>query len=361
MSDNSTKRMIAMYEEDASAPLFLSGFFQSPPRNFHNSELIEIDVIREDEEVAIVVQDLTAGARANESNRYTNKGFTPPIFDEEGTIHAYDMIKRQPGVDPFQDPSFGATALAQSFRIFRRLERKIRRAIELMASQVFASGTLTLTDGAGTQLYGVDFSPKATHFITTAAEWVLTGATGDPIADLAALADVIRKDGKKRPDILVFGSSAMQRFLANDKVKAVLDNRRIELGLVAPETRGEGATFNGEVWIGNYKFQLWAYDGFYKDPVSGNPTEFVNPEHVLMLSSGGRLDLTFGAIPMIGPQAANALPFLPARIPLASGGLDLTTSSWFTNDRKHLKVSAGTRPLTIPTAIDTFGRIDVVP
>jgi hypothetical protein len=40
-------------------------------------------------------------------------------------------------------------------------------------------------------------------------------------------------------------------------------------------------------------------------------------------------------------------------------GLDLTTNAWFTPDGEHLMVSAGTRPLTIPTAIDTFARLDV--
>jgi hypothetical protein len=40
-------------------------------------------------------------------------------------------------------------------------------------------------------------------------------------------------------------------------------------------------------------------------------------------------------------------------------GLDFTTNAWFTPDGRHLKVSAGTRPLTIPTAIDTFARLNV--
>ncbi len=47
--------------------------------------------------------------------------------------------------------------------------------------------------------------------------------------------------------------------------------------------------------------------------------------------------------------------------PTADYSIDMTTNAWFTPDNKHLKVSAGTRPLTIPTAIDTFGRIDTIP
>ena len=41
MSDTSTKRMISAYIQEAPPTLFLSGFFQSPPQNFHNSEEVE--------------------------------------------------------------------------------------------------------------------------------------------------------------------------------------------------------------------------------------------------------------------------------------------------------------------------------
>ena len=51
--------------------------------------------------------------------------------------------------------------------------------------------------------------------------------------------------------------------------------------------------------------------------------------------------------------------FLPPRISSSDRGLDLTTNAWITPDNKHVKVSAGTRPLTIPTAIDTYARLTV--
>ena len=46
MSDRSTTRLIDAYLETSSAPLFLGGFFQTPPANIHNTEKIEIDVMR---------------------------------------------------------------------------------------------------------------------------------------------------------------------------------------------------------------------------------------------------------------------------------------------------------------------------
>lgn len=356
MSDASTIRMIELYLQEAEAPMFLSGFFQSPPRNFHNTEFVEIDIIRGDEDVAIVIQDISAGARQNESNLYTNKRFTPPVYDEEGTITAYNLLKRQAGANPFEDPNFGANAFMESTRIFRKLERKIRRAVERQSSQVLQTGVLTLPDDQGNVLYSLDFKPKASHFPTVGNDW--GGGSETPLADLDALAVQIRRDGKKTPNRLIFGRLAFEDFINDTQVQARLDNRRMFVAEIRPQARGEGATFQGFVWIQNYLFEMWTYDGFFKDPQTGNPTPYVTDDLVIMMSEDSRLDLTFGSIPMVAQPESRAMSFLPPRISDGGVGIDLTTNAWITPDNRHLKVSAGTRPLTIPTAIDTFGALN---
>lgn len=355
MYGDTTTRMIAMYMEEAPAPLFLSGFFRSPPENFHETEKVTIDVERDDEEIAIVITDLSTGARNNESSVYTNKGFTPPVLDEGGTITAYDMIKRQPGQNPFQDPNFVANAMDQAFGLFRKLDRKIRRTVELMASQVLQTGVVTLRDSAGNALYDLDFQAKATHIVDASADW--GGGSDNPIADIRALANVIRRDGKHPPDQLLFGENAWQNFIMNADVQKLLDKQVLNLGALAPVVRGQGATFQGFITIGHYRYEMWTYDGYYKDPQTGNPTSYLHPDKVIIRASKGRLDLTFGAIPMwVGPQQGGPLvSVLPPRMNDSERGLDLTTNAYITQDRKHLKIEAGTRPLTIPTAIDTFG------
>jgi hypothetical protein len=360
MSDTSTIQMIDMYLEEASAPMFLSGFFRSPPENFHTTQDVEMDIQRDDETVAIVIQDLSLPPNKNESTLYTNKRFTPPIYDEEGAVTAFDMILRQPGQNPFASPSYAANAVRQAFGVYRKCENKIRRAVELMASQVLQTGQLTLINAAGVGVYALNFQPKATHLANAAVTWAESGATGNPLADLTALADVVRRDGKHQPNRLIFGASAFQRFLANVDVQKRIDNRRAELIQVAPVARGQGATFQGWVWIGHYRFEMWTYDGFYRHPQTGVATPFIVTTNVIMMSEGGRLDLTFGALPMIMPPDPRLAAFLPPRISSQGRGLDMTTNAWVTPDNKRVMVSAGTRPLTIPTAIDTFATISAI-
>lgn len=360
MSDKSTSHLIEMYMEEAEAPMFLSGFFQSPARNFHVSEKVEIDVIRNDMKIAIPVQDLQAGARNNEATKYVNKAFTPPIFKEKGAINAYKLLQRRPGHNPFEDVDFAHNAQEEAFAIAHRLDAKIHRSVEVMASQVFQTGALTLIDENGVALYSLDFLPKATHFVTATTDWAVDGTTGNPFTDLGSLARTLRRDGRKVPNKLLFGTSAAQRFRANAQVqKQLITNLNSQgIGQFIPKLRGaDGANYLGFVNIDNYRFDMWGYDGFYEHPQTGALTPFIDDDNVIMLGDG-RLDLSFGAIPRITGPEARALPFLPSRMSGGEQGLDLTLNAWITEDGETLMLSASTRPLTIPTAIDTIGRFN---
>ena len=51
------------------------------------------------------------------------------------------------------------------------------------------------------------------------------------------------------------------------------------------------------------------------------------------------------------------MPFLPSRMSSSESGLDLTLNAWIEPNGRSMKLEVGTRPLTIPTAIDTFGTL----
>lgn len=361
MSGTTTKRMITAYEQMASPTLFLSGLFQTPPENFHTSEEIEIDIVRSEEEVSIVIQDLSTGYRFNSHDLYTNKAFKPPIHKEAIPINAFDLIKRMPGMNPFESPDFRANAIMRFFSGMQKIERKVRRAIELQASQVLQIGVVTLIDSSGTALYTIDYKPKATHFPTAGTAWNAVGA--DPLGDISALAEIIRNDGLNDPDQLIMGVDAFEAFIKNADVIARYDARRIDLGTIAPmQMAGNGGSYRGIVEIGNYRYDIWTYGGRYKHPQTGTITQFISPENVVVRASSGRLDATFGAIPNLGMllnvQPVNLLPELPGRMAMADGGIDLFVNVWLSPDGEQLFGGVGTRPLLIPTAIDTYGCLD---
>lgn len=362
MSNTATKRMIRAYNQMAAPTLFLSGMFQSPPENFHTSEEVEIDIVRSDEDISIVIQDLSTGHRMNSEDLYTNKGFKPPIHKEALPINSFDLIKRMPGQNPFESPDFRANVIGRMFNGMVKIERKIRRSIELQASQVLQTGIVTLTDINGTTLYTLDYKPKSTHFPTAGTSWA-TATGAQKLADINSLAEVIRNDGLSDPDQLVMGIDAFENFISDSAVQARFDIRRIDLGTISPmEMRGGGGNFRGIVEIGNYRYDVWTYGGRYKDPQTGSKVQFIDPGKIVVRSSGGRMDATFGAIPNIGAmlngQASQLLPELPGRVTNSAGGMDLFTNAWLTPNGEQLLGGVGARPLMIPTAIDTYGCLD---
>lgn len=358
MSGNTTRRMISAYFQEASPTAFFSGMFTARPENFHSSEEVEIDIVRSEEDVSIVIQDLSTGYRMNSDDLYTNKGFKPPIHKEAIPLNAFDLIKRMPGQDPFQTPDFRANIITKMFNGMRKIERKIRRAMELQASQIMQTGTVTLTDSSGTALYTLDYAPKATHFPTAGTSWA-TATLAEKIGDITDLADVIRGDGLTDPDELDVGATAWENLLQTTGFLARLDTRRADLGSITPmQARGGGGTYRGTLELGNYRLDVFTYNGRYKHPSTGASTPFLDPGKIVVRSSGARMDATFGAIPNIGAllgASGRLIPELPSRMSSADSAMDLFTNVWMSGDGEQLFGGVGARPLMVPTAIDTYG------
>lgn len=362
MSDLTTKRLLKPFIEAAPAPMFFSSFFQSPPENFHASEEVEIDVQRDGEDVAIAITDLASGASYNANDLATNKAFKPPVFKERGTINAFKLITRNPGESPYestQSLAFQARAINRSAVLSGKMQRKIRRSIELQAAQVMQTGQVTLLNEAGVSVYGIDYSPKTTHNATVDVTWAADGTGGDRFEDVSELADVIRGDGLTEPDVLIFGRVAWQRFIKPEYVQKAISRDGIGLGALAPK-RGRGATFQGYVWIGNYRFECWTYNGRYRHPQTGASTQYMADAKLVMASTEARLDLTYGSIPRFVDPSSQALSFMPQRISDSDLSLDFSLAAWLSQDGESLTLQVGSRPLCIPTQIDSFGSLDII-
>lgn len=359
MSDKSTKRMIKAYNQQAEPTLFLTGQFQAPAKNFYNSEKVEIDITRSGEDIAIVITDLSTGRRVDSTDIYTNKEFLAPVYSQEIALNSFDLLKRMPGSDPFADFSFRANIIKRMIDGMKLEDAKIRRSIELQASQILQTGKLILTDENGVALYQIDFKPKSTHFPTAGTTWGQVGA--DPYGDLNSLGEVVRTNGLMDPDLLEFGIDAFIEFQKDAEIRALLDNRRTNAGEIQRlQLRGNGGTFRGTIDIGNYKYDMWTYGGRYTDPQTGNAVPYIDPGKVIMRASAGRLDATFGNIPNINKMFNEAplIPELPRRFSNRAGIMDMILNIWKNAAGTQLHGSVSARPLLIPTAIDRFGCLD---
>lgn len=358
MGTATTKRLLKVYSQNAPATMFLCGLCVTPPENFFASEKVIVDIIRYGENVAVVVQDLSVDYRYSAGEIFTNKEYLPPIYKEANPINSFDLIKRIPGINPFENVDYRANLMSIIFRSYYEIERIFRRSIELQASQVFQTGTVTLIDETGKILYTLDYKPKATHFPTAAIAWDQSNA--NPIKDISDLAEIIRNDGLSDPDQLLMGIDAFEAFLKNADVIKRFDTRRYGLGSIEPmQMRGDGGTYRGIVDIGTYRYEIFTYGGRYINPATRVVTPYISPGNVIVRASDGRIDLCYGAVPnigqILGTQANAILEEMPRRIQNVEGGMDLFPNAWVSVDGSQIFCGVACRPIVIPTAIDTYG------
>jgi Phage major capsid protein E len=349
------KRMIPLYREMRDADMFLAGFFEVRPGNISDTEKVVFDIQRMDEEISPVV-NTCEGPTFNVDNVFTTKEFTPPTIQEAMPFDCKELLRRLAGQTEYQatEISWQASLVARILQGMNQLENKIRRNRDWQASQILRTGVLTLVDEFGNPAYMIDYQAKATHFPAAGAAW--GGGGDDPLADIEALADVIRNDSLQDADRIIMGAGAWNAFINDSKVQNQLDNRRIEVGRVAPEPRGTGGKFQAVINVGNYRFEIWTYSGRGVIPGSGTKTLFVGDADCIVMASSGRLDTVFGGVPMAVPVDPRFADFLPSRVAVPQA-VDMVPNIYATPDGMQTILQIASRPLLIPTAIDSFGNI----
>ena len=158
----------------------------------------------------------------------------------------------------------------------------------------------------------------------------------------------------------IMGSVAYNNFIQNAIVTAALDNRRIDQGTFNPQMRGQGGKFQGVIHIGNYRFEIWTYNGRGILPGSVSKTKFIDDDKCIVRASGGRLDTVFGGVPTPTAVDARFRDILPDRVSIPRA-VDIAPNIWTSPNGKQTILELESRPLLIPTGIDTFGCIDTVP
>lgn len=352
MSDLSTKRLIAQYEEDAGAPSFLASMFPTGPGDIHNSNTVEIDVRRSGRPISIVVTDWKSGGNVNTMDLYTSKEFVPPILKEVFVLNQGNLMTREMGKTPFDSVDFMGHAQRTLRSGVMKMTDKVRRTLELQAAQILQSGVVTLIDSAGATRYTLDYQMKAAHIFNASVDWDET--TADPLLDMAAGDELVRKNGKHRIDTWVFGRTAYSYFLASSKVQALLENRRMQLGGVDPSPPGsEDQIYQGFVIINGSVQKIYTYDASYDHPQTGSDTPYVALTKAIGLSSKAPRRMTFGGIPRIVPVDSRVASLGIGSLMSSERGIAATTNAWVDPEGTTISASVATRPLAIPTAIDT--------
>jgi hypothetical protein len=153
------------------------------------------------------------------------------------------------------------------------------------------------------------------------------------------------------------GSAAWDAFILHPKVTAYLDNRRIEAGLISPQFAAMGATFQGVIWVGDYRLEIYTYPQFYKPNETDPSVPYVPTDQVAVFDGTARMDKNFAAVEVL-PEYQSQYNELGLSVPEMAAGQ--FTPLKYNRPPNALMVGAQSAPLLVPVAIDTICNINVL-
>jgi hypothetical protein len=246
-----TYKMLSPFIKGIPAPGFLSGLFQAPAANFHNQKKVHIDKSIEAEEVAFPVDDVTSNYHMNNSKDRDEVEVAPPVYKEGEAVSIDDLYDRQTGMSPYESNDFQRNGVALALVAGERLQRKIRRGLEIQASQVLTTGALSLVDDTGAVKFALDYNMDTDLFPTVSVPWSTT-ASADPIGDMYSLCGVMRDGGNDATWSIMAGESfeaAMAITSFKERFTAVNANVGALNPMSNPGTRG--GNLRGNLQVGD--------------------------------------------------------------------------------------------------------------
>jgi len=205
----------------------------------------------------------------------------------------------------------------------KKLGGMITRTEEYMCARTLLDNAYTINqyvDGYGTALaqpFSINFFGEGNN--TNQAVYV-PGATWTPstttiLSDIAAMCRMLKKKGLPATDVIM-GSQAADVFLRNTDVRALLDNRRIQLvgNAVDPTELESGATYIGRFNADGNVVDVNSYDATYVDDLTNTEVHFFDTDKIVVTAKKmGRI--AYGAITQYDEGSTTAKTYPYARVP----------------------------------------------
>lgn len=334
---------------------FLSTFFTAGADAFTDADTINLDMVYVGEEVAPTVYDLASGTVTIVEDIFSNKEIPFPVYAIDSPVSVHQLMKRRPGESAIVTEK--VNWLGRLVRIlvpmFARMTSMIRRSMELQAAQILQTGKITLTDINGNKTFDLDLGAKPSHFPVPAIYW---GSAGyNPLADMTALADVIRIDGQCDVVNFIFDPISWGDFIRHTDVKERVKTDGLQLGALDPKIIGKGAKRMGWIDEGAYRFDLYLYDGRYQEFKSKEYKKYLKDGVVIALPATSDLDFRryFGGIPTVLSDPVSEELF-GGSIQI-EGEYDFRPRIYADTKRETYIGEIKSRPLFLPASIHRFG------
>lgn len=288
------REMLEAIRQRTPRPTFLMDTLVKGTKT-HASKIIEIDTIVGSNTVAKYVSR-TANAEPVDKLGYSSAIHVIPYTYQEKTLTPEDLEIRMPGETVYGSGSPSQRRDELMGEWLAELEDRVIRREELQLAGALREGTVTV-DGDGVS-YTVDYGRNASNTATLTGTSRWGESAENKVTDVRNAFAQMKTPGVDGGLITtaIMGVTAAQKWIDDDDIMAIMDNRRVERGEISPTTLAEQSAS----YIGNYKdagvnMDIYSYFGQYVDS-SGTAQYYLPANEVLFVNSTMRVQKHYGMI-----------------------------------------------------------------
>lgn len=193
------------------------------------TERVDIDLVKGDRRMAAFVHP-RVGGKVLKANGYQTESYKPPLINPYDVTTADQLMTRLPGEDLYSGMTPAQRAAQKLMEEYATLNDATTRREEWMAVQAIVTGTIPIV-GEGVN-ETIDFGLTNKKTLTGDNKW--GGTKADILGNLGDWTDAVLHGGFANVDTIIMGKTAKAKFFADANVQKMLDNRRMNLGEIAP-------------------------------------------------------------------------------------------------------------------------------
>ena len=206
------------------------------------TERVDIDLVKGDRRMAAFVHP-RVGGKVLKANGYQTESYKPPLINPYDVTTADQLMNRLPGEDLYSGMTPAQRAAQKLMEEYATLNDATTRREEWMAVQAIVTGTIPIV-GEGVN-ETIDFGLTNKKTLTGDNKW--GGTKADILGNLGDWTDAVLHGGFANVDTIIMGKTAKAKFFADANVQKMLDNRRMNLGEIAPRDLPNGVKYLGHL------------------------------------------------------------------------------------------------------------------
>ena len=285
------KKVVGRFKEDIPVRNGFAGFF---PSETTNTLLVDVEVERDTETIAVDVMRFTEGNRSKRT-RHSEHTYEPPFYEELYDFARDEVYMNSVAFGVMNSVGANQAISQNALKNVRSNKKKILRAIRKQQADVLQYGVVTLVNGDS-----IDYRRKPASMVDLGVGnyWSESGA--EIVNNLDAAMRFLRDEGNSTGEEinLIMRNEAMNAFLRNDELKTILNSRRMDRAkIVMPQfDKATGMTFHGQVSAGDFNLNLWTYNEKYKTE-SGEIKYYLDRENAVIIPNDFQGKTVFGGLP----------------------------------------------------------------